>query len=159
MNCLWQQLSLLNFSKLGNRDAVWFGPVPYSYGIFSHSMNKIFPECLLKLRHYVQTKLGVTFNSALVNLYKDGHSGVGWHADNEAIIIPGYIIASISIGYTRLFQLRDTVSQLVQGYGLPHGTMITMNGNCRKEFVHRVCTDNSVSEPRINITFRQTVDT
>ena len=46
------------------------------------------------------------FDFALVNYYPDGKSGLGWHADDEADILPGSTIASISLGAERRFQVK-----------------------------------------------------
>src|SRR4051812_36579464 len=46
------------------------------------------------------------FNSALVNLYRSGSDYVRWHADNEPCFGKNPIIASVSFGATRKFQLK-----------------------------------------------------
>ena len=50
------------------------------------------------------------FNSVLSNLYRDGHCGVAWHADDEPSLGECPPIASVSLGDTRAFELRENPS-------------------------------------------------
>ena len=52
---------------------------------------------------------GVSFNSCLLNLYRDGSDHVPWHADDESVYgdLSDCTIASVSLGATRLFQIRE----------------------------------------------------
>ena len=157
MQLLYNELSHLNFDKLGNRQAAWFGHTQYSYGIYCHSVNNNWPECLLHLRAILLNDYGLSFDSALVNYYVDGHSSVGWHSDNEKTLQFGYPIASLSLGTTRLFQIRQCNGNIAKSFNLSNGTLIMMQGDLQREFVHRVTADTSISAARINITFRRSV--
>ena len=54
----------------------------------------------------VQALTGCEFNAVLLNLYRDGRDGMGWHADDEAELGPNPVIASVSLGAVRRFCLR-----------------------------------------------------
>lgn len=49
---------------------------------------------------------GIRFNSMLANLYRDGKDSVDWHSDNESALGRNPVIASVSLGETRSFELR-----------------------------------------------------
>ena len=54
----------------------------------------------------MEDNTGLTFNSMLANLYRDGHDSLAWHSDDETSLGPEPTIASISFGDMRTFQLR-----------------------------------------------------
>jgi len=58
------------------------------------------------LMERIQADTGLTFNSVLANLYRDGHDHVSWHADNEPALRHQPTIATLSFGDTRIFHLR-----------------------------------------------------
>ena len=62
------------------------------------------PE-LLAIRKRVEEECGIKFNSVLLNLYRDGKDGVGWHSDREENFGRDQIIASVTFGDTRMFKL------------------------------------------------------
>lgn len=49
---------------------------------------------------------GIEFNSLAANLYRDGHDSIGWHSDDEPIMGKTPVIASLSFGDERVFELR-----------------------------------------------------
>ncbi len=96
------------------------------------------------------------FNSVLGNLYRDGNDSMGWHADDEAELGQNPIIASISLGASRRFDLKPKA----EGGGekvsleLQHGSLLVMGGDLQHHWVHQIAKTKRVSEPRINLTFR-----
>lgn len=61
---------------------------------------------LRKIKNLMEDNTGLTFNSMLANLYRDGHDSLAWHSDDETSLGPEPSIASVSFGDTRTFQLR-----------------------------------------------------
>ena len=61
---------------------------------------------LQKIKCMMEDNTGLTFNSMLANLYRDGHDSLAWHSDDETSLGPEPTIASISFGDMRTFQLR-----------------------------------------------------
>ena len=49
---------------------------------------------------------GVSFNSCLLNLYRDGRDNMGWHSDSEPLYGKEPLIGSASFGAPRDFMLR-----------------------------------------------------
>lgn len=116
-------------------------------------------EELLELKERVEYILDLDsdekFNFALVQLYPDGTSNIGYHSDDERDIVPNSIIAGVSFGSERTFQLKNKVSGDRVDVQLVHGSMITMEGKCQKQYKHCVPVRKRVTEPRISVTFRR----
>jgi alkylated DNA repair dioxygenase AlkB len=113
---------------------------------------------LADLRDRCEKATGSTFNSVLVNLYRDGNDGVGWHADNEAVNGREPTIASISLGSTRRFDLRHRESKTTVKCDLHSGSLLVMSGLSQHCWVHQVAKTKQVVGPRINLTFRRVLN-
>lgn len=112
---------------------------------------------LNELRMRCEEVSGARFNSVLVNLYRDGNDGVGWHADNEASNGREPTIASISLGATRRFDLRHRESKETVKADLPSGSLLVMSGLSQHCWVHQVAKTKQAVGPRINLTFRRVI--
>ena len=89
------------------RLTAWYGDAgkAYSYaGITSQPNAWIAP--LIELKQRIEAVAGVTFNSVLLNYYRDGKDSVGWHSDDEPELGVNPVIASLSLGATRTFQFK-----------------------------------------------------
>jgi alkylated DNA repair dioxygenase AlkB len=93
------------------------------------------------------------YNAVLCNLYRDGNDSVGLHADAEPEMGP--VIASVSLCAERLFRLKGKGGTVVFSQRLPHGSLLIMAGKTQKNFKHEVPKEPSVTQPRINLTFRR----
>ena len=58
------------------------------------------------IRKYTEQAARTTFNSCLVNLYRDENDYVPFHADDETLFEGRHPISSISFGETRRFLMR-----------------------------------------------------
>lgn len=110
------------------------------------------------IRSRCESVSGASFNSVLVNLYRDGNDGVGWHADNEAVNGREPTIASVSLGATRRFDLRHRESKETVKVDLHSGSLLVMSGLSQHCWVHQVAKTKQVVGPRINLTFRRVLD-
>jgi alkylated DNA repair dioxygenase AlkB len=93
-----------------------------------------------------------------VNLYRDGTDGVGWHADDEPENGVEPVIASVSLGATRRFDLRHRESGITIKTELEHGSVVVMSGLSQHCWVHQIAKTKTLVGPRINLTFRLVVD-
>lgn len=107
-----------------------------------------------KSYHQAQPEHPVTFNSALLNLYRDGSDSVAWHADDEPELGPSPQIASLSLGATRRFLLKPKVGGERAALQLEAGTLFFMLGDLQRFWLHAVPKTRRQVEPRINLTFR-----
>jgi alkylated DNA repair dioxygenase AlkB len=56
------------------------------------------PAIVYSLRKRAEALSGASFNSVLLNLYRNGRDSVGWHSDYEAGLGERRTIASLSLG-------------------------------------------------------------
>jgi alkylated DNA repair dioxygenase AlkB len=112
---------------------------------------------LLEIRAKVEAFLNFSFNSVLVNLYRNGEDYVGWHSDNEVELGEQPFIASLTFGAERLFEFRHKKTLQQGQLLLRSGTLLIMQPNFQHDWLHGVPIDKSVQEGRINLTFRKVV--
>ncbi len=107
-----------------------------------------------ELRDAISTLCGVRFNSVLLNRYRMGTDSMGWHADHEPELGPEPVIASLSLGATRRFDLRHNATGVVRSFQLTSGSLLVMQGKTQAQWRHRVPKEPTVSGERVNLTFR-----
>lgn len=114
------------------------------------------PE-LRAIKARVEAETEVKFNSVLLNLYRNGKDGVGWHSDRTDNFGNNQIIASVSFGETRPFRLRHKTrnDELMVEIPLTHGTLLLMAGTTQTHWEHHIPKTAKNILPRINLTFRQ----
>ena len=114
---------------------------------------------LLAVRARLETLLGIGFDYVFVNRYRDGRDSVAWHGDHDGTADPQLVIASLSLGATREFDLRPKresgLRPRMLAVDVAHGDLIVMAGETQRMWEHRVRKDAHVHEERINLTFRQ----
>lgn len=110
---------------------------------------------LLPLRDRLATFCAAPFNSVLLNRYRDGDDGMGWHSDNEAELGPAPVIASVSLGAARRFLLRrrDDHARKAE-LELGHGDLLLMAGQTQRHYQHALPKSARPLAERINLTFR-----
>lgn len=108
-------------------------------------------ENLLTLKEKVEEAAAIRFTHALLNLYRDGKDGVGWHRDKEKPWGLDPVIASLSLGAARTFQMR---SKIIKSVELTSGSLVIMKGLSQQCWEHRIPKTNKRIGPRLNITFR-----
>lgn len=112
---------------------------------------------LSAIRAQVEARLNFSFNSVLVNLYRNGEDYVGWHADDEPELGEQPFIASLTFGAERQFEFRQKKSS---GHGrllLRSGDLLIMQPDFQRHWLHSVPIDRQVTEGRINLTFRKVI--
>lgn len=137
------------------RLTAWYGDPgrAYSYsGI--HLEPHEWTEDLSAVRTVCERLAGCTFNSVLANLYRDGKDSVAWHADNEPELGNEPIIASVSFGAVRRFDLRHRETGTTVKTDLPSGSVVVMSGLSQSRWVHQVPKTARQVGSRVNLTFR-----
>lgn len=154
----WQHDQLRMYGRLitTSRKVAWFGDSPFSYtysGIPKQAL--IWTEALVEIKQLIEDQTGLRFNSCLMNLYADGDSGMSWHSDDEATLIPNGAIASVSLGATRKFVFKHKRNPIPNvPILLEHGSLLVMQGTTQSHWLHSITKSKKVSTPRINLTFR-----
>lgn len=112
---------------------------------------------LSDIRERIESELKCSFNSVLVNLYRDGQDYVGWHADDERELGESPLIASLTLGATRTFAWQHKDSREEGSIVLESGTLLVMRPGFQHHWYHSIPRDASVREARINLTFRRVI--
>ncbi len=155
---MWHQDHLKMFGKLipVPRLEAWVADegLDYTYSGIHHDPDPWIDE-LVELRDLSSSHTGTRFNSVLCNLYRDGSDGVDWHADDEPEFGQMPVIASLSLGATRRFDLRRVDDHSIKvELELHHGDLVIMSGTTQTLWRHRVPKTKKPVGERINLTFR-----
>jgi alkylated DNA repair dioxygenase AlkB len=157
-NIAWKQEPIKIFGKeiMQPRLTAWYGEPDKSYSYSGITMNPLtWTADLLHIKTSIEALSQVTFNSALLNLYRDGKDSMGWHRDNEKELGQNPIIGSVNFGATRTFKLRNHADKkVVKSIDLTHGSFLLMRGSTQHFWEHQIPKTSKFCEPRINITFR-----
>ncbi|WP_243647236.1 alpha-ketoglutarate-dependent dioxygenase AlkB family protein [Aestuariirhabdus litorea] len=153
---IWRQ----DYLRMGARQVAiprlqaWYGEQGYRYsGLYLEPQPWLAAH--RQLLALLEEQLGLSFNSVLMNLYRDGNDSVGWHADDEPELGINPCIASLSLGATRRFHLRHrehTEQRLSLELG--HGALLVMSGPMQHHWRHQIPKTRRPVGPRINLTFR-----
>jgi len=135
---------------------VWYGDPGTNYGYSGARLTSHpWTPALAALRSRVETITGHRFNSALLNCYRSGQDSVDWHSDDEAVLGPEPVIATLSLGVARRFELRHRSRPgLRRQLVLADGSLLLMAGPMQRHWRHRVPKEPGVEGPRISITLR-----
>jgi alkylated DNA repair dioxygenase AlkB len=132
-----------------------YGPVGYRYSGVVHPPRPL-PARIAAIRDRVEAVTGRRFNSALLNLYRDGRDGVSWHRDDDYDHGGQPDIASVSFGAPRRFRLRDGGGRRLEII-LESGSVLLMSGAALRRWWHCVPKTARPVGPRVNLTFRHMV--
>ena len=127
---------------------------PYSYSnITMHPQP--WNSLLQKIKYYIEATTECQFTTVLLNQYRDGKDSNGWHADNEKELGDNPIIASLSFGAERVFQLKhNTIVDAKKSITLEHGSLLLMKGSTQHFWKHQIPKTAKPVGTRINLTFR-----
>jgi alkylated DNA repair dioxygenase AlkB len=138
------------------RLVAWYGDANKEYRYSGMTMTpNAWTDTLLKMKEKVEKIAGAEFNSVLLNLYRDENDSVGWHSDDEPELGANPVIASVSFGATRLFQLKHkALPKNQRDIDLVSGSLLVMRGGTQRHWQHRVPKVKTELPERINLTFR-----
>lgn len=130
------------------RLVAWCGDsgLDYRYSGLPH-LAEGWPDSLRAVRDEIEQRLDCRFNFALLNRYRDGSEYMGWHRDDEPGV--GTTVASISLGASRRFLLRQRGETRSTRLDLDHGSLLVFAGSQP----HSLPRCKNAAE-RLNITFR-----
>lgn len=152
----WKQDEVYVFGRWHRipRLQAWYGDESAEYE-YSGKLLKPLPWLseLKDCRDQIE-RLGITLNSVLANWYRNGEDKMGWHSDNEAVLGFNPVIASLSLGTTRTFQLRHRFNHQRVDLELEGGSLLIMAGSMQHYWQHAVPVRKKVTAGRMNLTFR-----
>lgn len=118
-------------------------------------------DAVLSVKNKLEKLLNVKFDYVLLNYYRNGKDKIGFHRDDEADEEGKNVIASVSIGCSRTFLIKpfkgskQFINENTNTFILNHGSLIVMDGDTQKGWVHSIRENKKLKEPRINLTFRK----
>jgi len=139
------------------RLTAWHGNEGKSYSYSGITLSPLpWTALLIEIKERVDAAARIQFNSVLLNLYRDGRDSNGWHQDNEPELGQNPVIASVSFGATRRFQLRHKFRKDLPKVemDLEHGSLLVMRGPTQHFWQHQIPKTAKPVGPRINLTFR-----
>jgi alkylated DNA repair dioxygenase AlkB len=156
---VWRHETIKMYGKVVPipRLSAWHGDLGRAYTYSNISMQpQPWTVTLTEIKARVEVKAETEFNSVLLNLYRHGQDSVAWHSDDEEELGEEPVIASVSLGATRRFQLRrrdrrDDRRELELG----HGSLLLMRGSTQRNWEHQVPKTAKSVDPRINLTYRR----
>ena len=156
----WVQNKIRFYGKesLVPRLESWHGDKGMSYTYSGIKMDaKPWTKNLLMIKESIEPIAKTTFNSVLINYYRDGKDRVAWHSDDEKELGKNPVIASVSLGAERKFKLRHKKykeNQLQHEVFLQSGSLLLMSGSTQHHWLHEIPRTAKPIGPRINLTFR-----
>lgn len=154
----WQQDTIKIFGKIHPqpRLTALFGNIEKAYSYSNITMQPhLWSPLLLQIKSRVENATNSKFTSVLLNYYRDGKDSNGWHADNEKELGINPVIASISFGANRTFQLKhNSHKDLKKSIVLEHGSLLLMKGTTQHYWKHQIPKTAKPIGSRINLTFR-----
>ena len=137
----------------------WHGDTKARYHYSGLSLDPVaWTELLLLIKTRVEQVSNTVFNSLLLNRYRDGRDSVGWHSDDEKELGKNPVIASVSFGVERFFQLKNKKdTSLTYKLTLHHGSLLLMKGKTQHFWHHQIPKTKAPINERINLTFRNIV--
>ncbi|MDN5289601.1 MAG: Alkylated repair dioxygenase AlkB [Mucilaginibacter sp.] len=154
----WKQSTQKMWDKeyLTPRLTSWHGDIGTDYSVSGKisDPNPWTPE-LLQLKEMVEPLAGIKFNSVLLNYYRDGNDSVAWHSDRESVLGKNPIIASVSFGQVRSFDIRNKADHREHySVKLEHGSFLLMKAGLQERWEHRIAKSTKPMKARVNLTFR-----
>jgi len=157
----WQQKIVKMYDKevITPRLTAWYADADtYDYTSLRRSAPNLWTPELLSMKRRVENMAGVKFNSVLLNYYRNGNDSVAWHSDNEIALGKYPVIASVSLGQVRNFDIRNKNDhQEKYSIRLEHGSLMIMKGDLQMKWDHRIAKSTRIMKERINLTFRTVV--
>ncbi len=154
----WEQFDIKIFGKVIPQPRLTalyaINTQPYSYSNLTLHPNSYTTELEI-ISNKLFKLTGIRFTHCLANLYRDGNDSMGWHSDDEKELGQNPVIASISFGAERKFQLKHKeLKDQKMEIPLEHGSLLIMKGETQHYWKHQLPKTKKIDSPRINLTFR-----
>jgi len=137
----------------------WYGDAGHFYTYSGITLAPVGWTALLEeLRQRLFDTTRRSFNSLLINQYRNERDSVSWHADDERELGRNPVIASLSLGTARRFELKPKKSTRDKiSITLESGDLLIMGGELQRHWLHQVPKEKAPCGPRLNLTFRNII--
>ncbi|MDC1528500.1 alpha-ketoglutarate-dependent dioxygenase AlkB [Gammaproteobacteria bacterium] len=135
----------------------WYGDKNSRYAYSGLALTPLpWTPLLEELKRHIEQCSNSEFNSVLLNYYRTGQDSVAWHSDDEAELGQDPVIASLSLGVTRRFELKHRFRKGIKSFcDLSHGSLVVMGKGVQQNWQHQIPKQPGIDNGRINLTFRK----
>jgi alkylated DNA repair dioxygenase AlkB len=138
----------------------WYGDRGSTYTYSGITLTPLcWTELLLDIKRRVEVVAQASFNSVLLNYYRDNRDSMGFHSDDEPELGDRPAIASLSLGEERTLILKHKLNKLFKPMRLrlASGSLLLMKGQTQTCWKHGIAKETRRCGPRVNLTFRRIV--
>lgn len=155
---IWKQETLKIFGRqyLTPRLTAWYGDAGMTYNYSGLKLQPLdWTPSLQEVKQQIEQNIQCTFNSVLLNWYRNGNDSMGWHADDEKELGKNPVIASLSLGQARYLHFRrkdnhkDSFKILLE-----NGSLLIMSETLQHHWQHALPKSTKPMVERMNLTFR-----
>lgn len=140
------------------RLTAWFGDPGARYTYSGLALEPLpWTDLLSEIRSRVEGLANASFNSVLLNYYRDHRDSMGMHSDDEPELGRNPTIASVSFGEQRTLVLKHKFRKELQAVQLPldSGSLSLMGGPTQHHWKHGINKVTQPCGPRVNLPFRR----
>ena len=113
------------------------------------------PDWLLLVKKEAEKLAAQSFNSVLLNWYRNGEEYMGWHSDDEKKLGPAPIVAMLSLGAQRPFVFRLKANHKIKhSVEIEDASWLIMSSSTQVLWQHSLPVRKRIKEERISLTFR-----
>jgi alkylated DNA repair dioxygenase AlkB len=106
------------------------------------------------MRAALSQRYGEAFVFTTAALYRDGNDSVAFHGDTTARTMDEALVATVSLGSPRRFQLKPAEGGASIYLALGRGDLVVMGGTCQRTWRHGIPKVATAAGPRIALMFR-----
>lgn len=156
----WRAESIVVWGKkfLQPRLIAWYGDPGSAYTYSGIHLDPMpWTKTLRDIKVKVEAVSEESFNSVLLNYYRDHRDSMGLHSDDEPELGKRPIIASLSLGEERtlIFKHKSRLDLKSVRIRLGSGSLLLMKGETQRHWKHGIDKERGPCGPRVNLTFRR----
>ena len=156
---IWRQESVRIYGKTYHQPRLiaWYGDAGKKYDYSGINLIPMpWTDILREVKRRIEDCTDVTFNSVFLNYYRDHNDSMGFHSDDERELGKEPIIASLTFGATRIFQMKHKKEGSLPTVKIPleAGSVLLMKGATQQYWKHGIMKQTQTCGPRVNLTFR-----
>jgi alkylated DNA repair dioxygenase AlkB len=158
-NTEWRQDTVVVWGKTYQqpRLVAWYGDSGSEYTYSGITLSPMpWTELLLDIKKRVERVTQESFNSVLLNYYRDNRDSMGFHSDDEPELGEKPVIASVSLGEERTLVLKHKMDKLAKPVRLrlASESLLLMKGDTQRCWKHGIAKETRRCGARVNLTFR-----
>ena len=156
---IWRQESVQIYGKKYQQPRLvsLYGDPGKQYDYSGISLHPLpWTDLLREIKRRIEDCTDATFNAVFLNLYRDHNDSMGFHSDDEKELGQNPVIASLTFGATRTFQMKHKFQKELPPFKVPlaAGTVLLMKGPTQHNWKHGINKQTVPCGPRVNLTFR-----